>query len=156
MVTRGLTAKQLQFGLSPRLIQLTKKNRKMLGIEHRKFEEETLDDCYIENEPWIDYFETYYLAEYNSFSKPFVVTKRIEFRTIEGRKRKTGFFYQIVYKEKGKNAPSPVRAYVTDVNKKIDEAFGGKQPLIVHLKKHLEFKIQEKHVESLRNYIKAK
>ena len=124
--------------------------------EHRKFEEDTLDDCYIGQEPWIDYFERYYVAEYNSFSKPFRLTRRIkEFKA----GKKIEYSYQVVYKTpSGKNAPSPLRAYLVEVNRKIDDAFkyGIRGSTNQHLKDHLKYKLYKKHTDSLRAYIRSK
>ena len=154
MVTKGLTKKQLELGIEPRVTKLTKRREISLNIQHKSFEKSIPDDCYYESEPWIDYFETYYLAEYNSFSKPFRATRRI-LRFEAGKK--IVYTYQIVYKTpSGRNAPSPVRDYLKSVNKKIDDAFGSQPKYISHLKEHLAYLVQEKHVKSLRAYVKAR
>jgi hypothetical protein len=152
MVTKGLTKRQREEGVLSR-IRFSKAQIKQFNNEHKKFEGEILDDCYIGDEPWIDYFETYYLAEYSSFSKPFVLSRRIkEFRA----GKQIIYNYQVVYKtNNGRNAPSPVRQYLREVHQKIDEAFGGRA-IGTHLERHLDYKIFEKHRKSLQEYVRAK
>ena len=151
LVTKGLTKKQREGQILER-IRFSKDQIKQYEKEHTKLKDEILDDCYIGQDPWIDYFERYYIAEYNAFTKPFILTKRIkEYR--EGKK--IIYDYQVVYKTaKGRNAPSPLRAYLEQINKKIDDAFVH-SPFDTHLKKHLAYKLYKKHTDDLRAYVNA-
>ena len=159
MVIKGLTKKQRAGFVLPRLKIFSKAKIKALEIQHERIVNEQLR---LHGSERLDRFETYYLAEYNAFTKPFRLTKRIEFRKDKrtGKLIRTGFFYQIVYKDPktGRNLPSPLRDYLNMVMRKIDEAdkFTIRGEEAQHLKEHLQHKLQEKHITSLRNYIKAK
>jgi hypothetical protein len=155
MVTKGLTKKQREFGVQPR-IRFTKGQIKMFEKEHRKLVEEDLRKYEYpdEDDVLLEKFETYYLGEYNSFSKPFILTRRIkEFQA----GKKIIYDYQVVYKTaKGRNAPSPVRAYIQEVHQKIRDMGGANESVKSHLEKHLDYAIYKKHTDSLKAYIKSK
>ena len=159
MVTKGLTKRQKAGFILPRLKKFSIARIKFLEIQHANIVSQQIARHSSER---LDKFETYYLSEYNPFSKPFRLTRRIERRKDPrtGRIISTGFFYQIVYKDPktGRNLSSPLRDYINMVNRKVDEAskFTVVGEEAQHLKEHLQHKLQEKHITSLRNYIKVK
>ena len=160
MVTKGLTKKQRAGFVLPRLKRFSKTRIRELLIQHQLLVDKQIARS--GSGQGLDRFETFYVAEYNPFVKPFRLTKRIEFRKDPktGKLVKTGFFFQVVYKDPktGRNLPSPLREYTNTVMGKIEKAKGFTVNIeeAQHLKEHLTHKLQEKHIQSLRAFIKAK